>query len=202
MKRLRAVTIVLAVIITVVTAQTALASWYTGNSRTSAYGIQAAIFTPSSAPYLKESGESSWVSLPSPYWVQTGWRYYKGWTAAKPYVEHNTKENYGLNHYGTQSWGSSKNYMVDHKSGNTWRAYINLDLKEEWEPTGAPKTVMGYSEVHRSSENELNTSFNLVFWRKSSGEWRQFDQARWREDDPYAVEKTHFYEYRNYGPTK
>lgn len=77
MKWTKAIGILVAIFITLNNVQSASANWYAGNGRTSAYGVKANIWAPSSAPYLKESGESNWVSLPSPYWVQAGWRYYK-----------------------------------------------------------------------------------------------------------------------------
>lgn len=204
MKRLGAISVILvmAVVISIITVQIVQADWYAGNGRTSAYGAKADIYTPSSAPYLEESGESSWVSTPSPYYIQTGWRYYKGWPAARPYVEHRLPDDYDLNEYGTQSWGTSKEYKVSYEDDEDWWiAYIDGEALEMWGPIDAPTTVFGYSEVHQSSSNELDTDFHGVRWKNSQGQWNLFDQSNmWREDDPYAVEKTQYWYYRCYGP--
>jgi len=198
---MRAATVILVLIAAMLVAQTVLANWYTGNSRTSAYGIKADIYTPSSAPYLAADGESNWVSIPTPDWVQTGWYYRVGFSSAKPYVEHQVGQNYGLTDYGTQSWNTSKNYKVEYSSANnTWRAYIDNDFKEGWGPISAPKTVLGRSEVHTSSSNELDTDFDNVYWKNSLGSWNLFDQDNFVEQSPYDVEETQYYKYRCYGP--
>ena len=69
----------LAFILLVISIRHATARWYAGNRHDTGYGAKAVIYTPSSAVQLIESGssgESSWVSLPPPYWIQAGWRYY------------------------------------------------------------------------------------------------------------------------------
>lgn len=182
--------------------QNVSANWYAGNGRTSAYGVKANIWAPSSAPYIQESGESNWVSLPSPYWVQAGWRYYKGWSAAKRYVEYMTSSGiYGINHYGTHAWGSIIEYRVDWVGGTTWCGRIAGSNKGCYQVRSAPITVYAYSEAHVSSQNELNTRFSAVYYMSSTWNvWFLFDQARWQEDAPYHVQKDNTYYYRNYGP--
>lgn len=202
MRRRRAaiLALILSFLISLSYARVSVASWYTGNRRDNSYGIKAWIYAPSSAPYLEKSGESNWVSTPSPNWVQAGWRYYKGWSAAKPYVEHCISGNYGLTEYGTQSWGTGVNYRVQYNGYSTWYAYINDSNKGGWGPLSAPQQVLGYSEVHESSSNGLDTRFSSVYYRDSSYNWHLFDQGNWREDSPYAVQKDSYYYYRNYRP--
>lgn len=180
--------------------QVVYASWYAGNIRTNGYGVKASIYAPLSAPYLETSGESNWVSLPAPNWVQTGWRYYLGWTAAKPYVEYNYGGTYGITHYGTQGWGTAKEYQVRHVSGTTWCAFISGVQKGCFMPTTAPKTMLAESEVHVSSNNELQTTFVAVQYRNSSGTWVNFDQNNAFANSPYQINRITNYNFVNYGP--
>ncbi|HLF90900.1 MAG TPA: hypothetical protein VI451_18300 [Anaerolineales bacterium] len=168
--------LVLATVICFLFAQVALASWYAGNFRYSGYGVKATIYAPISAPYLETSGESNWVSLPSPNWVQTGWRYYVGYSNAKPYVEYHYGGLSGLTEYGTQSWGTAKVYQIRHVSGSSWCAFIAGVQKGCFTPTTAPQTMLAESEVHVSSNNQLQTTFTAVQYRNSSGTWLNFDQ--------------------------
>jgi len=175
--------------------------WYAGNRRSSAYGVKAYISAPSSAPYLEESGESSWVSLPSPYWVQVGWRYYRGWSAPQRYLEFRDVDgNYDIFHYGEHAWGDVVEYAVIWQGGITWCGWIDGINKGCYKAVNAPSYVLAHSEVHESPQNELHTCFAGVSYRNSAGTWYLFDQASWVEDWPYRVQKDHTYDYLNYGP--
>jgi hypothetical protein len=90
--------------------KSAYADWWVGNSRLTAYGVKANIRTPSEQLYIEEGGESNWVSLPSPYWLQTGWRYYKDWELPRSYVEWNTPTEYDYRDYEYQSWDNTWEY--------------------------------------------------------------------------------------------
>lgn len=195
------VSVISAMFLALIFVQNVSASWYTGNRRTSTYGGKANISTPSQAPYLASSGESNWVSLPAPYWLQAGWRYYKGWTAAKRYVEYNLPNGtYNLVYYGTQAWGSVVEYKVDHIGGTTWCVYIAGSNKNCSQVVSASREIQAYSEVHVNSSNVLNTRFSAVYYKTSAGAWQLFNQANWREDSPYRVQKDQYYYYLNYGP--
>lgn len=201
MRRLGMVTLVILVgilVLALVYPEIACAGLYAGSWHNNAFGIKALIHTPSSAPILVESGESNWVSTSTPDWVQAGWRYYKGWSAARPYVEHCINGNYGITEYGTQSWGSNVNYRVQYNGSSTWYAYINDSSKGGWGPLQAPKQVQEYSEVYKNSNNGLDTRFSSVYYRDSSYAWHLFNQGNWREDWPYAVQKDSNFNYWNY----
>jgi len=185
-----------------VAAQPVWASWYAGNYQTGAYGIKANIYTPPSAPYLASSGESSWVSTNAPYWVQTGWRYYKNWENARPYIEYNLSTGYDLTEYGTQSWGWYKGYKLVH-SMYGWSVYIDNVFKLLVGGGGLPTPptlLLASSEVHSSSSNELDTTFCSVSWQNSSGTWSVFNQNHFFEDSPYHVTDDYYYHFNCYGP--
>ncbi|MFZ5858597.1 MAG: hypothetical protein ACOYZ6_17350 [Chloroflexota bacterium] len=175
--------------------------WYTGNSQQNAYGVLANITTPSQSPFLDESGESSYVTTTGPYWIQAGWRYYKSGIWAWSYVEaYSPATGYSIDEYSIHNWGTIKEYKVEWVSGTTWCGWIDGVNKACYEVKSAPSQVNAHSEVHVSSQNELDTWFGIVWYLDSNNTWYLFDQALWREDAPYAVDKNHYYEFRNHGP--
>ena len=96
-------------------------SWRLGNFQPDAYGVRANISAPIQAPYIQDGGESNWVSLPTPYWVQSGWRYYKGWIWAWSYVESfSPTTGYEINEYSIHNWGNIIEYKVEWTGGTTW----------------------------------------------------------------------------------
>ena len=202
MKWTKIIGILVTLFMTLSSVGTTSADWWTGNSQTDAYGVKANIWAPSSAPYIEETGESNWVSLPERYWVQAGWRYLKGWSEAKKYVEYYTSSGiYGIHHYGTHGWGSIVEYRVDWIGGTTWCGRIDGVNKGCYQVRSAPSLVLARSEVHTSSKNELDTRFSAVYYMGSTwNQWFLFNQEGWREDAPYQVQKDTTYYYRNYGP--
>lgn len=195
------ISVIGAVVLATIVTQTVSASWYAGNRRTSTYGGKANIWAPSQAPYIASGGESNWVSLPLDYWLQTGWIYLKGWSSAKRYVEYNLPNGtYNLVYHGTHAWGSIIEYKVEHIGGSTWCAYIAGSNKNCSQVVSAPREIQAFSEVQNSSNNVLNTRFSAAYYKTSAGIWQLFDQANWREDSPYRVQKDQYYYYRNYGP--
>lgn len=177
-------------------------SWRLGNYRPDAYGVKANISAPSQGLYIQEGGESNWVSLPTPYWVQAGWRYYKGWIWAWSYVEsYSPTTGYEIREYSIHNWGDIIEYKVEWNSNtSTWCGWINGVNKACYDAQPAPITVSARSEVHVSSQNELNTYFWTVSYLDSNGYWTVFDQALWQESPPYVIDKTQFYDFHNYGP--
>lgn len=183
--------------------------WYTGNNRTNSYGVKANISAPSQPPYqivALHSGQSSWVSLSYPFWLQAGWRYYEGWPAAKRYIEWMMPnpppgENpYDFAYHGTQSWGDITEYRVVWAGGLTWCGWIGSFQYECKEIQSAPQYVQARSEIHVSDLNELDTNFFAVQYMDANGMWHVFDQSLWVEDAPYVVDKTYYYQYYNHGP--
>ena len=177
-------------------------TWYTGNRQTTSTGVKATISTPTGQPAMTAGVQASWVSLPCCNWVQTGWAFYKGWSTAQKYVEHNVNGVYGIEWYGTQSWGSTINYQVSRNSGssNYWGAYINGFYEGSWGPFSSSSEVQALSEVQDSSSNQLSTTFTNVYYRNLSNQWLLFNQANWQVDAPYKVNKYQYYYYLNWGP--
>ena len=59
-------------------------------------------------------------SLPTPYWVQSGWRYYKGWIWAWSYVESfSPTTGYAVQEYSIHNWGDIIEYKVEWTGGTT-----------------------------------------------------------------------------------
>jgi hypothetical protein len=182
--------------------------WYTGNSHHSAYGVKANIWAPTQEPYFEDvyqSGESNYVTLVkrNGYWVQTGWRFYEGWLSPKSYIEStNPDDGYYVDDISNHPWGTIKEYKIVWTSGTTtWCAWVDnvdeqcFDIQE-----APPFQVHAHSEVHVSSQNGLDTRFSAVYYKDSSGVWLLFDQANWREDSPYSVQKDEYYFFLNTGP--
>lgn len=197
--------------------KTPIPSWRTGNSRQAAYGAKADISVPAQAPYLESvpySGESSWVSIVKFisgdfYWIQAGWRYYKGWTEPLPYVETFIlnplpgEEAYDIKEYDTdlQAWGTTREYRVRWDGGNSWCGTVggNTPICKDV-GVAPPILVLSRSEVHSSSLNELNVTFSNTYYMDSGGTWHLFDQDLLITDSPYDVDLYYFHQFRNFGP--
>lgn len=176
--------------------------WYTGNSRSSAYGARAFISAPEQPPVLVGSGESNWVSISQPYWIQAGWYYYQGGNYARSYVEVNAPSGYIPRYnYDVHFWGTNIEYEIRWSASNIWCAYVSGELKNCHDiGRSAPTTFYGWSEVHLYPQNELDTYFSRVYYMDVNDNWFLFDQSGWREDAPYVVDRTNNYEYHNYLP--
>ncbi len=200
MKRRLSLVLLLALVLILVIATSASASWYAGNSRTTAYGVRADISTPSSAPYVGSSGGSNWVGTPgTSYWVQAGWRYYSGYSYARSYYEYSLPTGYSLTETSNQSWGTTKNYEVSSASSGYWTVKIAGVSQGSWSYLAAPvSSVRAWSESHNSTV-VLNTQFNNVKYRDSTT-WYNFDQSSWRTDSPYYLSIAYTYKFNTLGP--
>ncbi len=154
----------------------ASALWYSGVFYPNVNGIWAHITTPSTAqpiydlPIGLQSGESNWVSLPQPNWMQTGWNYYydPSGTLKGPnqFIETCINGCYGpparyYQEFSSQNWGTEVSYLIDYTpgSGDQWCAYIDGIQKKCQAIVAPPVTGQVYSEVHINSMNELDTHF-------------------------------------------
>jgi hypothetical protein len=191
---------------------TPIPSWYTGNDRLGAYGVKAFINTSVQEPFLdniSQSGQSNWVSIPMPYWVQAGWHYYRNWPGARPYIEWNMSNPppgqipHDFQEYpdDMQSWGTGKWYQVEWTSTTTWcgKAGDNPSICKDI-GVSPPIRVYAHSEVHASSLNELDTLFSSVSFKDSNGDWHLFDQEIWWIQSPYNIEIYSNSQFHNYGP--
>lgn len=174
--------------------------WYAGNKRDDAYGVQAYVWTPASYPYIETLGSCSWVSTCGPNWLQAGWEFWQGWSYIGRYVEHYINGYYRSDPWGTQNLSSSSHYKVDYGGLSTWWAFIDGDNKGGFGPIYAPLQVQALSEVHESSNNTLNTLFELVEYKDGSSVYRDLDTPNWSEDSPYKVDKYNYYSYRSWAP--
>jgi len=85
MRRLRIAVYMIVMLASLTSVQAVSAIYYAGNYITSVYGGKATIGTPPSRPYMPLDGQlQSWVSLPSPNWIQTGWLLMPTWTSPQP----------------------------------------------------------------------------------------------------------------------
>lgn len=195
---------------------TPIPSWYAGAKQTGIYGVKALISAPAQAPFIDgaspPSGQSNWVSIPAPYWIQAGWRYYENipeGPVALPYVEWRMtsaplgESAYGYRNYGEdiQAWGTSKLYTVEWLSRESWCGTVG-DNTPICKIVGVspPQDGFARSEVHASSLNQLNTLFSAVMYQDANGDWHLFDQGLWRMDSPYNIDIYSDSQFRNYGP--
>jgi hypothetical protein len=171
-------------------------TWYSGNMYGVAYGGRVIIKTPDYPIIIEESGESSWISLPAPIWIQTGWRYYLGYDEPMSYVEIKYPDGTrSLSEKDPQLWGEMVEYKIVSIGTKTWCAYINgvgITCAELFEP---PSWIQALSEVHDNPLNQLNTQFNDASYKSINGDYLLFDQEHWWEDPPYMVEKHYPYSY-------
>ena len=100
--------------------------------------------------------------------------------------------------FGSQPWGSIREYKVDHYASTTWCASIDGILKLCAITQGAPSEMIVFSEIHANPNNDLDTRFSAVFYRTSNGIWYLFDQEYWSESCPYLVQKDQPYYFRTY----
>ncbi len=122
-------------IVPMIPPSTVMSSYYVGNHYVSAYGGRVNIYTP---PYpinvfhygQFHYGQSNWISLPLPYWIQTGWRYYSGYQFPEKYVEYYSPvSNYEIYPQGNQNWGTMIEYKIINVGDEVWCAYI----KQSWD---------------------------------------------------------------------
>jgi len=178
--------------------------WHVGNQKSSAYGVAADISTPASAPYIEETGTSSWVSTPIGYWIQTGWHWEEGMASAKSYYEYNLPGNPPVQQdVSTHSWGATKSYCLQFNGyTDEWEVYIN-EIKQ-WDQDGLDEpdiTVQAMSEVHTSSENYLYTQFENVVYMDSDYDWFYFNEDNFQNAPPYYyVYETDEANYLCWGP--
>lgn len=111
----------------------ASANWYSGVHYANVYGVWAHITTPATPiPLYDEpegafSGESNWVSLAAPNWIQTGWDYHydSNGVLSGPYqyIETCINNCYGpparyYQEFNVQNWGTEVSYEIDFTPGS------------------------------------------------------------------------------------
>ena len=183
-----------------ITKRTFAASWWAGNMRSNAYGVEAKIWTP--ANLLPQTiGQSNWVSIPPPFWLQTGWLFQPGdyiptsyyeWCIAPCSPDDNIHNDKKLQLLSSHTWNTFKKYKVEYASGEIWCAYVNDVFQDCAVVSSAPNTVEALSETHHPN-NELDTLFSEVKYKMETPNgnyWYYFDQDAWFEAFPILrVEK-------------
>lgn len=183
------------------------ALWHSGMFYPDVYGVWAHITTPPTAlpiynfPAGSQSGVYSWVSLPIPNWIQTGWHYYytsegvlKG---PLQFIETCINGCFGpplryIEEFNLQDWGTEVWYLIEFTPGtdDQWCAYINGVQKRCQAIVAPPVTGEVFSEIQINSRNELNTYFNDVYYKGSNFVWEPFDQGGIapQSEFPYGIE--------------
>lgn len=208
MRRTSLLKLILILVSLLVTIRVANANWYAGNFRSGIYGMWATIFAPGQKPYMIPtgiSGQSHWVSLSQPNWIQAGWHVYWYEADASSYWEICTNGCFGLNlreNFGTHAWGYPKEYLIEYRSDlgpNRWCAYIGGVQAQCEDVTSAPAVGQVNSEVHYSSDNKISTTFSEVRYRNAASIWSYMDQNNYAANFPYglnAYSNYAFYTYR------
>lgn len=178
-------------------------SWYAGVTKPgSTYaGMYAYITTPASLPSLGSSGESAWVSnvTSTRDWIQTGIRYYSGYSGFRTYIEHTVNGIYGMEEIGTHLLNTSIQYTVQYEGADgKWHGYIAGSDKGSWN-LGVYNNVQANAETHATNTQMGPFRFTSVSYKNSSGIWTVNDTAP-TADSPYSVSKTDNANYRVYGP--
>jgi hypothetical protein len=110
--------------------------------------------------------------------MQSGWRYYRNWSGATPYIEWIAQNpppghsGYNIMEYDTdlQNWGTYKTYTVTWLTGTVWCGqYANHPPMCSDVGISSPRLFYAHSEVHSSALNELNTIFKNVHYMDSTG---------------------------------
>jgi hypothetical protein len=170
-------TIMVAIILVIGIASPVLAS-HAGYFQTSSYGAKATISAPSSAPYLDQGwGESSWVSLPLPNWVQTGWGYpVRGdYSAAYSYWEINAGV-YDQQKCGVHYWGTSKIYQVSWSSPY-WYAWVDGNWVIGVSGGGLPNPPCELQAMTEMNGTPVVNSYHTnVQSMRNDGSWYSFCQ--------------------------
>lgn len=178
-------------------------NWYAGTYKGeyTYYGISAYIKTPSSLPSLGDSGESCWVSAAETDgdWIQSGLRYYSGYSGFKTYVETVIGGVHNLTEYGTHLLDTNIRYKVDYNfSDQKWHAYI-ADFDKESHTMDTTHRVSARGESHCTSTTLGPFNFSSVVYKKGDYDWAWMDVQPY-SDSPYSVSYTNYYTYQVYGP--
>jgi len=151
------------------------ASYYAGVFNTSANrGISATIKTPTSLPSVSDSGESVWVSSginSNGQWIQTGTRYYKGYSGFNTYTEHYKNGVYTMTEIGSHVLNFQVTYRVEYlASDSKWHAYI-AGVEKAQSTLSTVTNVQAQSEVHKLNIRMGPFAFSNVQAKNSGNIW-------------------------------
>lgn len=177
-------------------------SYYVGTIKSPSYaGIRANI-EPRSYPNVTGSGESCWVSNvyvddDGMEWLQTGCRYYDGYSGFRTYVESTKAGVYSMQEIGYHVLHYAAPYKVEYESDGKWHAYISGYQKEAMTFSFSSTTVEAMAEAHSSSIELGPFYFTNVNYKSTSGTWYNMDSTPYA-DSPFHVDITNNYTYKAY----
>lgn len=128
-------------------------------------------------------------------WVQTGLRYYSGYTAFRTYVESNTGGVYNMTEIGIHVLDFAVHYKVVYESDSKWHAYIANTDKGSW-TMNSTAVVQAQGESHATDTQLGPFEFIEVVYKNSSG-WNWMDVTP-TADSPYKVKITDNANYKVY----
>lgn len=167
-------------------------------------GVAAKIKTPTSLPKLGDSGESCWVSnfASNGDWIQTGFRYYSGYSGFKTYVETMRSGVYNLTEIGTHITDATIHYKVNYEdSDGKWHAYIAGYDKGSLSMSSSAN-VQANGETHASNTQLGPFQYvQMVYRNESDGQydWNWNDTTPTAQS-PYHVTITDNANFKIYGP--
>jgi hypothetical protein len=208
----------MAVILSILIMESAEANWWYGNSYSGqTFGGFADISTSANHIRIIDGRVYSWVSTPGmPDWVQTGWGYDRTRTKPFRYYEfcHDGCSDQMPSHYilqtlEDQDWGTTVRYKISWEPGTTdiWCAYIANVQKACFHVFAPPSpNIQALSEIQNTSGNEMDATFDNVYYADSSLIYMAFTQNGWIPQSPpfpdnalYKITNYCTWHYRNYG---
>ena len=164
MKKFLIAVMVMIMVVSLFSTNVLAASFYSGVNRSGNFtGISASIKAPSSYPVIGTSGESCWITTQAETpsgrtWVQTGLRYWDGFTVMKTYFEYKYPPtgDYDLIHIGTHLKGATVAYKLQYNSSNVvWDAYIGGSKIGSYNNARTYANVQAQGESHDKTQVQL-----------------------------------------------
>jgi hypothetical protein len=188
-------------------------TYWAGNHYT-CWGIKADISTPAS-PFDVEGSDyvPSWVSTNSfekePgflwYWTQTGYTYQPSvYAYCRSYYEkHDEDGDYHLVFMSDHAWNFTRNYEVRYITSidgmGEWGIFVNgVNKQYSFCIQDGALDMQAYTESYNHLSN-MNGIFRNVKKRSQAGYWYNFDHGYWRQDAPYYVNYSTYYNYDTAG---
>ena len=165
-------------------------NYYAGTVKPDGKAIEATI-KPIILPYVGNSGESCWVSNcydggSVMLWLQTGIRYYNGYSSFKTYVEYKQSSTvYQMEELNTHSLSTAKTYKVQFENDGKWHAYISGIEKKAIAFSFVHATIEAMAEAHSPNIQMGPFYFTNVRYKNLNGTWTYMDVTPYA-DSPYS----------------
>lgn len=190
------------------------ANYYAGNQLDDAYGVASHISAPSGLILVEvdQSGEANWVSTydhddSGTDWLQTGWKYFYGYSVPKQYVEWcidciGQQGTYQIHDtFSNHIWGTTIDYKVQRVDSTQWCAYTGGYLRYCVNNLhDNPVMVMVKSEIFETSFNPVDTYYDQSrYLDPIDNTWKLLDSGiTWHIDFPYNLEVFSSYNFHTY----